>query len=223
VSGIAFIAAVLYWLWTGTAEIPEKEEKDIGRGISLPIYTSGVKSVGWWAMFITMTGDGTAFASLIFGYFFFWTIHSDFTGGAGGPGVLWPMVALACFAVAWTSTVGAQETNRRGKIAVARVLLGVGALVSVAGCLAALAGPWTSGLDPTSHAYPAIVWILVIWTCVHGALGVIMQTYCLARSLAGRLTPRHDMDLHNVTLYWHFMLVTALVTFGVVGLFPEAL
>ena len=50
-----------------------------------------------------------------------------------------------------------------------------------------------------------------------------MQLYCLARSLAGRLTPQHDMELHNIALYWHFMLVTALCTFGVVGLFPEAL
>ena len=70
--------AVIYWLWTGTGEIPEKDEKDIGRGISLPLYASGVKSAGWWAMFITMTGDGTAFASLVFGYFFFWTIHRGF-------------------------------------------------------------------------------------------------------------------------------------------------
>src|SRR5690606_8000089 len=60
VAGVAFLAAVLWWLWTGTGETPEKEEKDIGHGISLPLYASGVKSTGWWAMFITMTGDGTA-------------------------------------------------------------------------------------------------------------------------------------------------------------------
>lgn len=222
-SGLAFIAAVIYWLWTGTGEIPEKEEKDIGRGISLPLYASGVKSAGWWAMFITMTGDGTAFASLIFGYFYFWTIHPDFTSGLGGPGIFWPMAALALFALAWVATIAARETNRRGKVALARLLLAAGALVSAAGCAAALAGPWTTNMDPTAHVYPAIVWILVIWACVHGALGVIMQSYCLARSLAGRMTPRHDMDLHNVALYWHFMLVTALVTFCVVGLFPETL
>jgi cytochrome c oxidase subunit I+III len=78
-------------------------------------------------------------------------------------------------------------------------------------------------MDPTAHVYPAIVWILVIWAAVHGALGIIMQLYCLARSYAGRLTPRYDMELHNVVLYWHFMLVTALITFSVVGLFPEAI
>jgi len=223
VSGAAFIAAVLYWLWTGTGEIPEKEEKDIGRGVSLPLYASGIKSAGWWAMFITMTGDGTAFASLVFGYFFFWTIHDDFTGALNGPGALWPMVALALFALAWATTVGAREINRRGHMGIARLLLGTGALLAAAGCGAALAGPWTTGMDPTAHVYPAIVWILVIWAAIHGALGILMQLYCLARSLAGRLTARHDMELHNVALYWHFMLITALVTFSVIGSFPEAL
>ena len=174
-------------------------------------------------MFITMTGDGTAFASLVFGYFFFWTIHEDFTGGLAGPGVFWPMVALALFVAAWAATLGAREVNRQGGVMAARALLAAAALLSVGGCVAALAGPWTTEMDPTAHVYPAIVWVLVIWTAVHGAVGVIMQLYCLARSLAGRLTPRYDMDLHNVALYWHFMLVTALVTFAVVGLFPEAL
>ena len=222
-SGIGFIAAVIYWLWTGTGEIPEKDEKDIGHGISLPLYTTGVKSAGWWAMFITMTGDGTAFASLIFGYFFFWTIHADFTGGLAGPGMLWPMIALALFALAWAATLGAREMNGQGALMAARLLLGAGALLSAAGCVAVLAGPWTTGMDPTAHVYPAIVWILVIWTAIHGVLGIIMQLYCLSRSLAGRLTQRHDMELHNIALYWHFMLVTAVITFGVVGLFPEAL
>jgi len=203
--------------------VPEKREKDIGRGLSLPLYASGIQSVGWWAMFITMTGDGTAFASLVFGYFFFWTIHPDFTGGVAGPGVFWPMVALALFFLAWAATVGAREVNRRGGVAAARGLLAAGSMAAALGSAAALAGPWTTAMDPTVHVYPAIVWVLVIWTAVHGAVGIIMQLYCLARSIAGRLTPRYDMDLHNVSLYWHFMMVTALVTLAVVGLFPEAL
>lgn len=223
VSGVAFLCAILYWLWTGTGHIPEKDEKDVGRGLSLPLYASGVKSVGWWAMFITMVGDGTAFGSLVFGYFFFWTIHQDFTGGLSGPGVFWPMMALGLFAAAWAATVGAREVNRRGRVGLARALIVIGALAASAGCAAALAGPWTTGMDPTAHVYPAIVWVLVIWAAIHGVVGVIMQLYCLARSLAGRMTPRHDMEICNVALYWHFMLVTALTTFGVVGLFPEAL
>ncbi|TIP94967.1 MAG: cytochrome ubiquinol oxidase subunit I, partial [Mesorhizobium sp.] len=91
----------IYWLWTGTGEIPEKPEKDVGLGLSLPLYASGPDSVGWWAMFITMVGDGTAFASLVFGYFFYWTIHADFTAGIAGPDAIWSLLAAILFAAAW--------------------------------------------------------------------------------------------------------------------------
>ncbi len=222
-SGVAFLVAVIWWLWTGTNEIPDQQEKDIGHGIRLPLYASGVKSTGWWAMFITMTGDGTAFASLVFGYFFFWTIHADFTGGVAGPGMFWPLVALGLFLLSWGATLGAREANRRGATGLLRTLLIAGPVLAVAASAAGLAGPWFTAMDPTVHVYPAIVWILVLWTVAHAATGIIMQLYCLARSFAGRMSPIHDMDIRNVTLYWHFMAVTALITFGVIGLFPEAL
>ena len=173
-------------------------------------------------MFITMVGDGTAFASLVFGYFFYWTIHEDFTAGIAGPGVLWPLTALALFAAAWGATLAARIMNDRGAANAMRALLVLGFALTVAAGLAGFAGPWSHGMDPTAHVYPAIVWILVIWVLAHGAVGAVMQAYCLARSLAGRLTREHDIDIHNVVLYWHFMLVTAFVTFAVIGLFPEA-
>ncbi len=220
-SGLAFLAGLIWWLWTSTGRKPEKETKDIGRGIRLPLYASGVKSTGWWAMFITMTGDSTAFASLVFSYFFFWTIHADFTAGIAGPGAFWPMTALALFAFAWVATLGACEANRRDWPRLVRLLCLAAALIAIAGSLAGLAGPWMSEMDPTAHVYPATVWILAIWASLHGAIGVIMLLYCLARSLAGLLTARYDMELRNVVLYWHFVAITALVTFTVIGLFPE--
>ncbi len=96
--------------------MPEKAAKPAGRGMVLPLYSSGPASPGWWAMFITMTADATAFASLIFGYFFFWTIHADFppppAPGLDGPGLYWPMVALALVLAGWVLTIVARETER---------------------------------------------------------------------------------------------------------------
>ena len=69
VCGVLAICCVIYWLWTSTAPIPEQDGKDVGLGLRLPIYASGPASAGWWGVFITMLGDATAFASLIFGFF----------------------------------------------------------------------------------------------------------------------------------------------------------
>ncbi len=71
ISGLIGVGCILYWLWTSTARIPEKEMKDAGLGLSLPTYAAGPQSVGWWAMWITRLGDATAFASVVFGFFFY--------------------------------------------------------------------------------------------------------------------------------------------------------
>ena len=60
----------------------------------------------------------------------------------------------------------------------------------------------------------------MIWTAGHAAIGVIMQAYCMARRLAGRMTARHDIDITNVALYWHFAALTAVVTVAVIAGFP---
>ncbi len=221
-SGLVFVTILLRWLWTGTAEIPEKPAKDIGDGRYMPLHAAGPYSAGWWAMFITLTGDATAYLSLVFGYFFFWTVHEDFPPpGVTGPGWLWPLVAAALAIAAWRATFVARKINAAGNPATARHLLFAGGIAG-SGCAAALmAGPWLSGLEPTTHSYPAIVWALVVWVVLHLAVGLLMQGYCIARSIYGRLTPTHDSDLWNVTLYWHFITVSVVLTALVIGGFPE--
>ncbi|MBK8908531.1 MAG: cytochrome c oxidase subunit I [Rhodospirillales bacterium] len=223
VSGALAVAMILNWLWTGTAVIPERPRKDVGLGLVLPTYGSGPASVGWWAMFITMIGDLTAFGGLVFGYFFFWTIHPDFPPeGQGAPGLGWLTLGLASLAAGWAATLGGRLLNARGAIRAMRLATGAGAALALAGGAGLLAGPWAAGLDPTLHSYPATVWVVVMWVAIHAAVGALMNLYCLAGSVAGRLTPEYDIDIWNVALYWHFLMVTAVIAYAVVGLFPLA-
>ena len=221
VSLAAALGVIIYWLWTGTAIIPEKTEKDVGLGLTLPLYASGPESVGWWAMFITMMAMLSAFMSLIFGYFFFWTVRNDFPPNpAPGPGVFWPFIAAVLVLGAWALTLLARRWNRRDWAVgfYTGLLSAVG--LAVAGGGALLAGPWFTGLDPAGHVYPATVWILVIWAALQIVVGVIMQLYCVARRLAGRMTARYDIDIHNVALYWHFTALTVAITVAVIAGFP---
>lgn len=221
VSGVLAFGSILVWLWTGTALIPEKPAKDVGLGLTLPLYASGSSSVGWWAMFITMLGDLTAFVALIFGYFFYWTIHDDFPpDAAAGPGVLWPALAGLLLLGGWALTLLARRCNRRDRALAFYGALLAAALLALAGGAALLTGPWLYDLDPTTHVYPATVWVLVLWTAIHVAVGLIMQLYCIARRLAGRMTARYDIDISNVALYWHFNALMAVVTVAVIGGFP---
>ena len=218
---VVALGVISYWLWTGTAIIPEKEEKDVSLGLRLPLYVSGPSSVSWWAMFITMLAVLTAFVCLVFGYFFFWTIHEDFPPAPStGPGVFWPLIAAVLLLGAWALTLLARRWNRHDRSVGFYVGLLLAAALAVAGGAALLAGPWLTGLDPKSHVYPAMVWLLVIWTAGHAVVGLIMQLYCVARRLAGRMTARYDIDISNVALYWHFTALTVVITVAVIAGFP---
>ncbi len=220
-SGVLALGTILTWLWTGTAVIPEKAQKNVGLGTTLPLYGSGPDSVGWWAMFITLIGDLTAYISLVFGYFFFWTVHEEFPPeSAVGPGAFWPVAAALLLIGAWLLMLVGRQRNGRAESGNFRAALAAAILLAVAGGAALIAGPWVTGMDPTRHVYPAIVWTLVLWTALHVALGIIMQLYCMAGSFAGRLSAKYDIDIQNVTLYWHFLLVTVLITVLVIAGVP---
>ena len=54
----------------------------------------------------------------------------------------------------------------------------------------------------------------------HLAAGILMQLYCAARRLAGRMSAKHDIDIVNVTLYWHFAAIMSLITVALIAGFP---
>lgn len=89
------------------------------------------------------------------------------------------------------------------------------------GALALIAGPWVTDMDPTRDTYDATVWLLVVWSVLHVAVGLIMQLYCLARRLMRHLTPTYDIDLANTTLYWHFAVLIVVITVAVIAGFPQ--
>ena len=223
VSGVCALATVLVWLWTGTSLIPEKHAKDVGHGITLPLYSPGPDSVGWWAMLITMLGDMTAFVSLVFGYFFYWTSRPDFVNNINGPGARWPVIALAAALAAWALTLLARRLNKGDVAGGFYAALAAAAALACASAGALVYGPIVTRMDPASHVYPAIVWTLVLWTAAHLVAGVIMHVYCVARRAAGLLSGRHDIDIWVVTLYWHFVAITCFVTVMVIAGFPLTL
>ncbi|MCC9658383.1 cytochrome c oxidase subunit I [Rhodopirellula halodulae] len=226
VCAVMSFCTIVTWLWTGTAEIPEKPTKSVGMGQSLPLYVSGPSAVGWWAMFITMLGDMTAFMSLVFGYFFYWTVHEEFPpaewDGAEvyGPGTLWPMVGVALGIMAWCAVILARKSNRSDRSIAFYGAAIIGIVCSLLSALALFYGPYQNGMDPTQHVYTSSTAVLLLWTILHLVLGGVMLAYCIARRIAGRMDRQHDADLANVTLAWHFIALTTVITGATVALFP---
>jgi cytochrome c oxidase subunit I+III len=215
------IVVIWIWLWTGSAEIPEKETKDVGLGTTLPLYVSGRDSVGWWAMCITMLGIFSAFVSLVFGYFFYWSLRDGFAAAASArSGTGWSIAAAMAMALCWGATSAARRLNAADRSRGFYLALLTAIVSGAAAAAGTLAGPWSAELDPTTGVYPAMVWLLAIWSALHIAVGLVMHLYCAARRWAGRMTARYDMDIVNVTLYWHFTAATVAITLAIIAGFP---
>jgi cytochrome c oxidase subunit I+III len=218
---VVFLGFLVHWLWVGTARPPEKDNKYVGRGLTLPTYASGAHSVGWWAVFIAMTGDMTAFVGLVFSYFFFWTALPDFPRpDTLPPSFPWLIAGFAGLVAGWLLTVWARSAMQAGDAASARLRLAGGGALAAFGMAAFAWSAQAVGLDPTLHSYDATCWVLILWLGLHVALAIFMQGYVWARSLKGLCTPRYPADLANLTLYWHFLAVTAIVTFALLALIP---
>ena len=220
VSIVASLIAIVAWLWNGSAEIPEKADKDVGLGLRLPLYASGRGSVGWWAMAITMLAVFAAFVSLVFGHLFYWTLREDFAPDNARGAWLWPLLSLIAVAIAWLSTIAALRWNAADKAPAFYAAMLVAVTSAGAGAAAIVFAPRFASLDPTSGVYAAMVWLLAIWSATQVVVGVVMHLYCLARRLAGRMTARHDMDIANVALYWHFTAATVAITVAIIAGFP---
>ncbi len=220
-SAILAVACIIWWLWTSTAQIPEAERKDAGLGLQLPIYVSGPEAPGWWGVWITMLGDSTAFASLVFGVFFYWTADQAFPP-AGAPFVHMGLAlgGAVLLVAAWAVNLWVRQTARRRS---AMWALGLGMVLALGGGAALVASAAVPGLNPTEHVYPAIMWALVVWTVLHVGLGVIMQGYCLAGFAFGRVTARFDAPIWNTCLYWHFLALQVVVTAAMVAVLPRML
>jgi cytochrome c oxidase subunit I+III len=214
-STIVALITIVIWFWTGTGEIPEKDTKDIGLGVRLPLYMSGPQSPGWWAMGITMLAIFTAFVSLVFGYFFYWTLREDFIPPGARSQTLWAWLALAATILSWIATGLATKWNAADRGAAFYGASGIAVLGAVGAGGALLAHPYLAALDPTAGVYQATIWLLAIWSALHLAVGVVMLLYCAARRLAGRMTAKYDMEIVNVRLYWHFTAVTVAITVAI--------
>jgi cytochrome c oxidase subunit I+III len=213
---------ILCWLWT-TAEIPERNRRDAGCGYVLPLYVSGPQSVGWWAMFITVLADGTAYVSLVFAYSYFWTVLPEWPPPMIGeldlvvPAVALPFLLAAGGLIRWAVVALRNAETGRFKLA---VWLGCASLLAFGGL--ELLWLLASGLDPTAHSYPAIISAIFVYLLLHVALGLVMGLYVLARFWAGRLAPDYDLDLRNVALFWYFIVFMGAVAMATVHLFPLA-
>jgi cytochrome c oxidase subunit I+III len=225
--GAAAVAAVLWWLWTGTDPGPVRGPADIGGGLRLPVYLSGPESTAWWAMIVLLLVDGSVLACLVFTHGFLWLVNGDAAWPPPEtplPHLVFPLLSAAGFvasaALLW---LGDRMLRHGRRWAMAGAVLGALPLFLLG--LGADAYAWwiAEGIRPSSNSFAASVYANLFWQAVHAAVVLIMTLYLLARTLAGLVDPLRRITFDCVRLFWLYSAAQGLAGLVLTHGFPHAL
>jgi cytochrome c oxidase subunit I+III len=210
------LASICKWLWESDPA-PTQRRYPIGGGIELPDYMSGSRSHSWWAMGVLILVDGTIFTSLVFAFFYLWTVTE---GWPPAPYEVPSIVVSAGAALLWIASsavlalAGRALAARKHHVFVSGALIGASALALIAFWLSFQAVT-TAQADPAEHAYGAVIYALLSWQGLHAVLLILMGSYTLARNLAGMIDARRRNTFDNTQLMWHYTAVQGALALAV--------
>ncbi len=219
---IAAVVLVIFigWAWMN-ARVPPVDQVDAGNGVMLPLYLGGVHSHSWLGLFLGLLVDATLFGSLLFTYFYLWTAWPDAWPSAPFLEARLPMVVGLVLLLASSAAMAyAKRANQRAQRSgfwlgiITAFVFGVAFLIYLIPLFA------RADLDPTRHGFDASVWAVMGYHFFHVCIALLLAGYSMARVVVGHLTPRHDTDLRNTALFWHYTTGTGILALLAVFLFP---
>jgi cytochrome c oxidase subunit I+III len=222
--GLIAIAAILYWMWQGDPG-PTAAPVDIGGGYRLPVNLCGPVSHSWWAVVVLILVDATIFASLLFSYFYLWTVRPEqWPSAAALPDALWPIVSGVGYAASGALVLFGRRALRGGASAPLLGMVLVPALVLLIGaCAGELAAQLEAGFRPTASAYGAVVYTLSADQALHAGMIVMLAAFVLARAWRGHLAWQRRASYDILMLLWIYAAGQGLAGLAVLHLFPRLL
>jgi cytochrome c oxidase subunit I+III len=220
-AGAFALAMILTWLWR-TDRGPIAPPIDIGDGIRVPVYLAGSRSHAWWGMVVLILVAATMWASLLFSYFYLWTLAPAWPpAGQRLPGWAWPAATAGAWAVSSGLILGAGRALAAGAPGRFRGLLAAGTLAVLTALAVDVAGQHGAGLAPAAHGYGATVAAFLLLQGLFVATLVIMAAYSLVRSWRGLLGATRRVTFDTTWLLWHYTTAQAAVGLGVLHVLPR--
>ncbi|MEZ5816618.1 MAG: cytochrome c oxidase subunit I [Hyphomicrobiaceae bacterium] len=224
ISGVLAVVSCLVWVWELDPE--PGDPVDIGGGITLPIYRSGLTSHAWWAVLVLMVVAGSLYLAYVFSYLYAWTVSPSVWGGSGSPAppaIVWPVASgllyLAAATAFWAAGHCLPERHRRGILTT--ILLFAGAVLIVVAVSVDVMGHWQTGLRPSSSSYGALVYLGIFLTAQLAAAIVVMAMFTVVRQLTGRLDRVRRVSFETTALLAYYACAQAILGLVLVNGFPR--
>src|SRR5690606_15086191 len=215
---VALLLILCAWWWQ---PLPEKDTKDAGRGLWLPIELGNRRSVGWFgtAMFIFV--DASVFASLVYSYFYLWTAAD-----------IWPPPGFNLVADSTTTTgaalivlvlaaaIATSQGVQRGRRLLSFAGLAATAILSVAILYTEVLLFQSLPFSFRADAYGAVVVALVTYHALHVAVALVASLFALARISRVGVSADRSLAVRVTSLLTGYMAIQGAIAFSVVYFFP---
>ena len=221
---IATLAALLYWAWNNGTSGPTAD-MEVAPGMRLPVHFKIPLTTGWWGTLIALLADGTLFISLLFAYYFLWTVSAEWPPpGYREISLALPLLAFAALLIAGFAASWADACNSRadGKKHAGAIPIAYGATMffGLAFIVLQIAALHTSEVPAREHAYGALIYTVSGVQIVHVGIGMLMAGFVLMRVRFGYLRPDQPGEGKIVTLFWQYTMLQWLLGFATIHVFP---
>lgn len=214
---------LIVWLYPDSNRLRELSRETFESEVRLPTLPTSTASVAWWATIGFNIIIGSAFAALIYSYFYIRLFASQWPlEGVVQPSV-WGMLggtiaAVSGFILARRLPNSIKDFSRLKQTA--------GACAIVLSCMLYIglqAWDWVScGFSASQNAYTSLFFVITSASCLTVALVAAFATSAAVRLTFNREDPRDSMQLHFeiISLLATLMAVVTVTTFATVYLSP---
>ncbi len=223
VGALFAVVAIVIWMW------PEPDRTHpamiaVGYGTQLP-HAHGINtSPAWQGLILTLLGDATLYASLVFSYLFLWSFAPAWPrgGAVDPPDFEWSTAGLALLVLAASTLAmkwgvdGIRRDNRK-RLAIGSIgALALGAVFVALQAFAVSVFPF----GPTEHAYGALAHVFVGYQGGHVIIAMIMAAMVVARIWRGDFCAERHVAVRIAASFWYYSAAVWIIGFILVYLAP---
>ena len=220
IATLASIGVLLRWSWENGAHPAAAPDARTQPG-DPPLHSRTCDGPGRWGMAVTLLANGSLYLSLLFGWFYLWTVAPDGMRSEAAGLAHWPLllgIGLLSAAVLWLRHCLRQLREGRDAGLAGRfaAIAGLGLLQSALLLWALL----DAGLAPRSSAHDALLVFAVIYLLLHCLLGCVLLALQAWRVRLGYVNAHRPYEPFVVAPLWQYNLGVLASAYVALLLFP---
>ncbi|MGB3610153.1 MAG: cytochrome c oxidase subunit I [Cellvibrio sp.] len=158
---------VLRWSWHNGAH-PVAEPLRADEPLDPPLHSRTASGPGLWGMVVALLANATLYLSLLFGWFYLWTVAPNWSVPEKNP-IGWLPLLVSGGLLTWATLWFQQLTRRlcKGEAAGLALKLWLVALVGAVHCAALLWVLLSAELQPLRLAHDAVLLVMLLYLLIH--------------------------------------------------------